>query len=65
MMKKYIVMMGLMGLVASCNQSEDLPKDAHLFQNFPQFIVIHPQKKAMPKNVQTTTQLHSSHTLVK
>ena len=23
------------------------------------------QRKAMPKNVQTTTQLHSSHTLVK
>ena len=24
-----------------------------------------PQRKAMPKNAQTTTQLHSSHTLVK
>ena len=24
-----------------------------------------PQRRAMPKNVQTTTQLHSSHTLVK
>ena len=24
-----------------------------------------PQKKAMPKNVQTTSQLHSSHTLAK
>ena len=25
----------------------------------------HSQRKAMPKNVQTTAQLHSSHTLVK
>ena len=25
----------------------------------------HPQRKAMPKNVQTTAQLHSSHTLAK
>ena len=30
MMKKYIVMMGLMGLVASCNQSEGLPKDENV-----------------------------------
>lgn len=30
MMKKYIVMMGLMGLVASCNQSEDLPQDENV-----------------------------------
>ena len=27
-------------------------------------IFIQPQKKAMPKNAQTTTELHSSHTLV-
>jgi len=32
MMKKYIVMMGLMGLVASCNQSEDLPQDENVIR---------------------------------
>ena len=32
MMKKYTVMMGLMGLVASCNQSEDLPKDENVIR---------------------------------
>ena len=26
---------------------------------------LQPQRKAMPKNTQTTAQLHSSHTLVK
>ena len=29
------------------------------------FKAIQPQRKAMPKNAQTTTQLHSSHTLAK
>ena len=28
-------------------------------------VVLQSQRKAMPKNAQTTTQLHSSHTLVK
>ena len=29
------------------------------------FLSNQPQRKAMPKNVQTTTQLHSSHMLAK
>ena len=33
-------------------------------ENWPQFS-FQSQRKAMPKNVQTTAQLHSSHTLVK
>ena len=33
-------------------------------QDWPQFS-FQSQRKAMPKNVQTTTQLHSSHTLAK
>ena len=38
-------------------------------QQWPQDRKVHfsfqPQRKAMPKNAQTTTQLHSSHTLIK
>ena len=34
-------------------------------QDWKRSVFIQSQKKAMPKNVQTTAQLHSSHTLVK
>ena len=34
-------------------------------QDWKRSVLTQSQKKAMPKNVQTTAQLHSSHTLVK
>ena len=34
-------------------------------QDWKRSVFIQSQRKAMPKNAQTTTQLHSSHTLVK
>ena len=40
-------------------------KTQHWPQNWKRSIFIPIPKKAMPKNVQTATQLHSSHTLVK
>ena len=39
-------------------KTQQLPRDWKM-------LVFIPIPKAMPKNVQTTTQLHSSHTLVK
>ena len=34
-------------------------------QDWKRSVFIHSQRKAMPKNAQNTTELHSSHTLVK
>ena len=40
-------------------------KTQHWPQDWKRSVFIQSQRKAMPKNAQTTTQLHSSHTLVK
>ena len=46
--------------------SDPARKSQDLMQNLKPYIQFKPsQRKAMAKNVQTTTQLHSSHMLVK
>ena len=40
-------------------------KTQHWLQDWKRSVFIQTQRKAMPKNAQTTAQLHSSHTIVK
>ena len=49
-------------LHAICQQ---IWKTQHWPQDWKRSVFIPSQRKAMPKNAQTTAQLHSSHTLVK
>ena len=49
---------------AALNMSINLENSAVAWSGKGQFS-LQPQRKAMPKNAQTTTQWHSSHTLVK
>ena len=44
---------------------EKIWKTQQWLQDWESSVFIPSQRKAMPKNVQTTTQLHSSHTLAK
>ena len=44
---------------------QQIQKAQHWPQDWKRSVLIPSQRKAMPKNAQTTTQLHSSHTLVK
>ena len=50
------------GLHSICQQ---IGKTQQWPQDWKRSVFIQSQRKAMPKNAQTTTQLHSSHTLVK
>ena len=49
----------------SCPQSNQIWKTQQWPQDWKRSVFIPIPKKAMPKNVQTTTKLHSSHTLTK
>ena len=50
---------------AALNMPANLENSAMVTGLEKDWISFQPPKKAMPKNVQTTAQLHSSHTLVK